>query len=339
MSSIKDTFGRTLRDLRISVTNRCNFRCSYCMPVEIFKHDYPYLKKDQLLSFEEIVRLSRLFVSHCGTKKIRLTGGEPLLRTDLPQLIKWLSDIPEVEDLSLTTNGWHLSRMADDLRAAGLMRVTVSLDALDNTVFGKINGVGRPVEPVLKGIDAAIEVGLPIKVNMLVIRGVNEDQILPMTHYFKERNICLRFIEFMDVGNCNKWSIDQVVSGKEILELLKKDFLFESLNPAYKGEVAKNYRFMDSGTEFGLITSVTQPFCKNCNRLRLSADGKLFLCLFAITGHDLKEPLRQGATDKELVDLIKGTWNLRKDRYSELRKETNRDKGSRPKIEMSYIGG
>ena len=339
MSPVKDTLGRSLRDLRISVTDRCNFRCNYCMPTEIFKYDYPYLNKNQLLSFEEIERLAQLFVARCGAKKLRLTGGEPLLRTELPQLIRRLAAISQVEDLSLTTNGWRLSTMADDLRAAGLMRVSVSLDALDTAVFSRINGVGRPGEPILRGINVAIKAGLPVKINMVVMRGVNEEQILPMARYFNERGICLRFIEFMDVGNCNAWSMDKVVSSKEILEVLQKEFSIEALSPAYQGEVARKYRFRDSGTEFGLITSITQTFCGNCNRARLSADGKLFLCLFARMGHDLKKPLRQGATDEALVEFIQRTWHTRSDRYSDLRAEIPHQNTPRPRVEMSYIGG
>ena len=333
--TITDTLNRPLRDLRISVTDRCNFRCVYCMPKEIFGSDYPYLPHSEVLTFEEISRLARIF-STFGVKKIRLTGGEPLVRKDLPQLISMLAKIPDL-DLTLTTNGTLLARNAQALKDAGLKRVSVSLDSLDNEVFKALNDVDFPVEKVIEGMEAAQRVGLePIKVNMVVKRGVNESSILPMAHYFREKGYILRFIEYMDVGHTNGWRTDDVVSAKEIVDMISAELPLEPLDPNYKGEVANRWRYKDGSGEIGVISSVTQPFCRNCNRARLSAEGKLYTCLFAIKGHDLKSLIRSGATDDELSEEIARIWGKRTDRYSELRSENTIDL---PKVEMSHIGG
>jgi cyclic pyranopterin phosphate synthase len=333
--TIKDTLGRGLRDLRISVTDRCNFRCTYCMPKDIFGADYPFLPKTELLSFEEITRLARLFATF-GVKKIRLTGGEPLMRKDLEQLVLMLNEIPGIE-LTMTTNGAVLDRMAKSLRSAGLDRVSVSLDSLDDSVFSAMNDVAFPVQRVLAGIDAALEAGFsPIKVNMVVQRGVNEDSILPMARHFRRPETILRFIEFMDVGSTNGWRLDDVVPAGEIITRVNKEFPLEALDANYPGEVARRYRYKDGAGEIGVIASVTQPFCSGCTRARLSADGSLYTCLFATQGLDLKSLLREGADDEALADTIARRWTRRGDRYSELRSE---DTIGMPKIEMSYIGG
>ena len=334
-TTIHDTFGRSLRDLRISVTDRCNFRCTYCMPKDIFGADYPFLPKSELLSFEEITRLARLFATF-GVKKIRLTGGEPLMRKDLEQLVLMLNDIPGIE-LTMTTNGAVLDRMAQSLRSAGLDRVSVSLDLLDDSVFSAMNDVAFPVQRVLAGIDAALEAGFsPIKVNMVVQRGVNEDSILPMVRRFRRPETILRFIEYMDVGSTNGWRLDDVVPAGEIITRVNKEFPLEALDANYPGEVARRYRYKDGAGELGVIASVTQPFCSSCTRARLSADGSLYTCLFATKGLDLKSLLREGADDEALADTIARRWMRRGDRYSELRSEDTIDM---PKIEMSYIGG
>ena len=333
--TITDALKRPLRDLRISVTDRCNFRCVYCMPKEIFGSDYPYLPHNEVLTFEEIARLARIF-STFGVKKIRLTGGEPLVRKDLPKLISMLAEIPDL-DLTLTTNGSLLARNAQALKDAGLSRVTVSLDSLDNEVFKALNDVDFPVEKVLEGMDAAQKVGLePIKVNMVVKRGVNQSSILPMAHYFREKGYILRFIEYMDVGHTNGWRTDDVLSLKEIVDTINAELPLEPLDPNYKGEVAERWRYKDGSGEIGVISSVTQPFCSTCNRARLSAEGKLYTCLFAVKGHDLKSLIRSGATDEEISDEIARIWGKRTDRYSELRSENTIDL---PKVEMSHIGG
>jgi len=333
--TITDTLNRPLRDLRISVTDRCNFRCVYCMPKEIFGSDYPYLPHNEVLTFEEIARLARIF-STFGVKKIRLTGGEPLVRKDLPSLISMLAQIPGL-DLTLTTNGSLLARNAQALKDAGLKRVTVSLDSLDNEVFKALNDVDFSVEKVLEGMDAAQKVGLePIKVNMVVKRGVNESSVLPMAHYFREKGYILRFIEYMDVGHTNGWRTNDVVSLKEIVNMISAELPLEPLDPNYKGEVAERWRYKDGSGEIGVVSSVTQPFCSTCNRARLSAEGKLYTCLFAIKGHDLKSLIRSGATDKEISNEIARIWGKRTDRYSELRSENTVDL---PKVEMSHIGG
>ena len=333
--TLTDTLNRPLRDLRISVTDRCNFRCVYCMPKEIFGPDYQYLRRDEVLTFEEITRLARIFVGH-GVKKIRLTGGEPLVRKDLHLLIKMLAEIPNL-DLTLTTNGALLPKQAQLLKDAGLKRVTVSLDSLDNEVFKALNDVDFPVEKVLEGMEAAHSVGLePIKVNMVVKRGVNESSILPMAKFFREKGYILRFIEYMDVGATNGWRMDEVVSAKEIVSRINAELPLEPADPNYTGEVAERWRYKDGSGEIGVIASVTQAFCRDCNRARLSAEGKLYTCLFAVKGHDFKSLLRSGASDEELSQLLTTTWGKRADRYSEIRSEGTI---ALPKVEMSHIGG
>ncbi|HSO13617.1 MAG TPA: GTP 3',8-cyclase MoaA [Anaerolineales bacterium] len=333
--TITDTFNRPLRDLRISVTDRCNFRCVYCMPKEIFGSDHPFLPHDQVLTFEEITRLARIFVSH-GVQKIRITGGEPLVRKDLHLLIGMLSEIPGV-DLTMTTNGSLLARNAQALKDAGLKRVSVSLDSLDNEIFKAMNDVDFPVEKVLEGMETAQKVGLePIKVNMVVKRGVNETSILPMARFFREKGYILRFIEYMDVGHTNGWRTNDVVSAREIVRIIDAELPLEPLDPNYKGEVAERWRYKDGNGEIGVIASVTQPFCRDCNRARLSAEGKLYTCLFAVKGYDLKSLLRGRATDEEISQKVTHIWGRRSDRYSELRSENTIDL---PKVEMSHIGG
>jgi cyclic pyranopterin phosphate synthase len=328
-----DTFGRPLRDLRISVTDRCNFRCTYCMPKEVYGREHRFLERRELLSFEEITRLARIFVS-LGTRKIRITGGEPLVRRDLERLIEQLAEL-DVE-LTLTTNASLLAAKARTLKDAGLDRVTVSLDALDDATFRAMNDVDFPVERVLEGIDAALAAGLPVKVNAVVKRGVNDDQILPMASFFKERGQTLRFIEFMDVGHTNGWRLDDVVPAREIVALLDAELGIEAVDPSYRGEVAQRWRYRDGSGEVGVITSVTQPFCGDCTRARLSAEGRLFTCLFAVRGNDLRALLRGGATDQELADGVRGIWSVRDDRYSDLRSAAT---SGLQRIEMSYIGG
>ena len=333
--TLTDTLNRPLRDLRISVTDRCNFRCVYCMPKEIFGSDHPFLPHDQVLTFEEIARLARIFVSY-GVQKIRITGGEPLVRKDLPLLIGMLSKIPGI-DLTMTTNGSLLARYAQALKDAGLKRVSVSLDSLDNKTFKAMNDVDFPVEKVLEGMETAQKVGLePIKVNMVVKRGVNESSILPMARLFREKGYILRFIEYMDVGHTNGWRTDDVVSAKEIVSVINAELPLEAADPNYTGEVAERWRYKDGRGEIGVISSVTQPFCRDCNRARLSAEGKLYTCLFAVRGHDLKSLLRGGASDEEISQKVAHVWGRRGDRYSELRSENTLDL---PKVEMSHIGG
>jgi GTP 3',8-cyclase len=330
-----DTLNRPLRDLRISVTDRCNFRCVYCMPKEIFGPDYVYLRREEVLTFEELTRLARIFVQH-GVRKIRLTGGEPLVRKDLHVLVRMLAEIPDL-DLTLTTNGALLARQARALKDAGLKRVTVSLDSLDNEVFKAMNDVDFPVEKVLEGMEAAAAVGLePIKVNMVVKRGMNESSILPMARFFREKGYILRFIEYMDVGHTNGWRMNDVLSAREIVSLINAEMPLEPVDPNYTGEVAERWRYKDGSGEVGMVASVTQAFCRDCNRARLSAEGKLYTCLFAIKGHDFKSLIRNGATDEELSQAIARLWSKRTDRYSELRSENTIDL---PKVEMSHIGG
>jgi cyclic pyranopterin phosphate synthase len=335
-----DTLGRALRDLRISVTDRCNFRCTYCMPKEIFGKDYAFLPRDQVLSFEEIERLARVFVS-LGVEKLRITGGEPLVRRDLPDLIAMLADLRRPDggeiDLTLTTNGSALRALARPLADAGLRRVTVSLDSLDDAVFGAMNGIDFPVERVLDGVAAAIEAGLaPIKVNMVVRRGINESSILPMATWARETGVILRFIEYMDVGHSNGWRLDEVVPATEIIEAISLVWPVEAAEPSYRGEVAGRWRYADGGGEFGVISSVTQPFCRDCTRARISAEGKLYTCLFAVDGHDLRALLRSEASDADLTDAIETIWLRRGDRYSELRSAAT---STLPKIEMFAMGG
>jgi GTP 3',8-cyclase len=328
-----DKLGRGLRDLRISVTDRCNFRCRYCMPAEIFGPGYAFLPKDHLLSFEELVRLVQLFVP-LGVGKIRLTGGEPLLRRGIADLVAMISAIDGVQDLAMTTNGVLLAHHAEELALAGMNRVTVSLDALDPEIFGKMNGTGAKVERVISGIMAAKNFGLPVKVNAVIQRGVNESQILPLACWARETGVDLRFIEYMDVGETNGWNMAEVVTGGEILEILSTEFQLTPRDQAYRGEVAVNWRHEGSENEIGLIRSVSAPFCADCQRIRLSADGKLFTCLFAEHGHDIREILRSGADDTGLTQSIRTIWTSREDRYSELR-----GKVEMKKAEMSYLGG
>ncbi len=332
-----DQLGRPLHDLRISVTDRCNFRCTYCMPKEIFGREYEFLARDQLLSFEEIERVTGAF-ARAGAQKVRITGGEPLLRKGIEDLIGRLAPIPGVEDLTLTTNGSLLARKARALKEAGLKRVTVSLDSMDDTVFMAMNDVGFPVQSVLDGIEAAASAGLdPIKINMVVKRGVNETSVVEVARHFRGTGRVVRFIEYMDVGTTNGWRLDDVVSGREIVELINAEFPLEPIEAGYRGEVAQRYRYRDGSGEVGVITSVTQPFCGDCTRARLSAEGKLYTCLFATKGTDLRSVLRSGASDPELDEVISGVWSQRSDRYSEIRTSQTVKIGR--KVEMSYIGG
>ncbi|MFD1864170.1 GTP 3',8-cyclase MoaA [Planococcus chinensis] len=333
---LKDRLGRPIRDLRISVTDRCNFRCSYCMPKEVFGDDYAFLPKQELLSFEEIHRLTRIFVS-MGVKKIRLTGGEPLLRRGLPELVEKIFSVEGVEDVGLTTNGLLLKQHGPALYSAGLRRLNISLDALEPDLFGKLNGRGVSSSLILQNIDFAKELGFEIKVNMVVQKGVNEAEILPMAAYFKERGITLRFIEFMDVGNDNGWSFQKVVTKKEILEKLQSAFELEPVDQDYFGEVAKRYRYQGSDSQVGFITSVSESFCSSCTRARLSSDGKFYTCLFAVEGFDIRGLLRSGSDDAELLQAVSAVWERRSDRYSDER--TEQTAKSRKKIGMSYIGG
>jgi cyclic pyranopterin phosphate synthase len=333
---VLDAGQRPLHDLRISVTDRCNFRCVYCMPKEVFGREFQFLPSTQLLSFEEITRLARLFVG-LGVEKIRLTGGEPLLRRDLERLVAMLAGIGGLRDLTLTTNGSLLAQKAQPLKDAGLRRVTVSLDSLDDAVFQAMNDVNFPVARVLAGIEAADAAGLaPIKVNMVVKRGVNEDSIVEMASYFRHTGHILRFIEYMDVGNTNGWRMDDVVPASEIVATLSAAWPLDPVEPAYRGEVASRYRYRDGAGEVGVIASVTQPFCGDCSRARLSAEGKLYTCLFASFGHDLRALLRGGQSDEQLDAFLRGIWLRRVDRYSELRTLAT---AAGPKVEMSHIGG
>lgn len=331
-----DTLARPLRDLRISVTDRCNFRCTYCMPKEVFGRDYEFLARDLLLSFEEITRLTRTF-TRLGVSKVRITGGEPLLRSNIEELVAMLADVPGVDDLTLTTNGSLLRRKAERLAEAGLDRVTVSLDSLDDERFMAMNDVGFPVDRVLDGIEAASEAGLtPIKVNVVVKRGTNDQDVLPMAAHFRGSGHIVRFIEYMDVGTTNGWRLDDVVPAAEIVAAIDGVHPLEAIPPNYPGEVATRYRYRDGGGEIGVISSVTAPFCGSCSRARLSAEGSLFTCLFATKGHDLRGLLRDGATDEEVETILRGIWEVRTDRYSEIRSEAT---GDWERVEMSYIGG
>ncbi|MDM0057857.1 GTP 3',8-cyclase MoaA [Variovorax fucosicus] len=344
---LADQFGRPLTDLRISVTDRCNFRCSYCMPKEVFDKDYTYLPHSALLSFEEITRLARLFAAH-GVRKIRLTGGEPLLRKNIEVLVGQLAALRTTDgqplDLTLTTNGSLLARKAAVLKAAGLQRVTVSLDGLDDTVFRQMNDVDFPVADVLMGIDAALAAGLgPIKVNMVVKRGTNEQEILPMARHFRGTGVVLRFIEYMDVGATNGWRMDEVMPSAEVIACIAAEFPLRPLEPTAPGETAQRWAYADGGGEIGVISSVTQAFCHDCSRARLSTEGQLYTCLFASRGHDLRPLLRGDAADEQLIAAIGHIWQGRADRYSELRALRGPDAaadGSAPRrVEMSYIGG
>ncbi|AMR03720.1 MULTISPECIES: GTP 3',8-cyclase MoaA [Bacillus] len=332
-----DKLQRPLKDLRISVTDRCNFRCRYCMPEEIFGPDYSFLSNDKILSFDEIERITRIFVS-LGVRKLRITGGEPLLRRGLPKLIERLHKIDGVEDIGLTTNGSLLKKFAPDLYKAGLSRVTVSLDSLEEERFFYLNGNRSKVQRVLEGIQAAAEVGMKIKINMVVQKGKNEQDILQMAQYFKENRHILRFIEYMDVGNYNGWDLKEVVSKQEIVNTIHKVMPLERIEANYSGEVATRYRYIGSDEEIGIISSVTDSFCSSCTRARISAEGKLYTCLFASKGNDLRELLRSEHTDEDITDVVRDIWNNREDRYSDERlNHTN--KKTIPKIEMSHIGG
>ncbi|MGB7543376.1 MAG: GTP 3',8-cyclase MoaA [Burkholderiales bacterium] len=330
-----DTLGRHLRDLRISVTDRCNFRCVYCMPRDVFGSDYPFLARSELLSFEEIARLARIFRGQ-GIEKIRLTGGEPLLRKNLERLVEMLARIPGL-DLTLTTNGALLAKKARSLKSAGLQRVTVSLDSLDDSVFRAINDADFPVTEVLNGIDTAAAAGLaPIKINMVVKRGANEQSVVPMARHFKDSGHIVRFIEYMDVGATNGWRMDDVVPSAEVVRMIDAEMPLEPLDPNYPGEVAGRWRYRDGSGEIGVISSVTQAFCRTCTRARLSTEGMLYTCLFAGQGYDLRGMLRGGSSDEEIHSAITRIWHARADRYSEIR---TAETAKLRKIEMSYIGG
>jgi cyclic pyranopterin phosphate synthase len=335
-----DRRGRALHDLRISVMDRCNFRCPYCMPKAQFHEHYRFLKSQERLSFDEIVRLARLFAG-LGVRKLRLTGGEPLLRANLSDLVGDLSSIPEIEDIALTTNGVLLAQHAIDLQANGLKRVTVSLDSLDPETFKRMSGGFGALDQVLQGIDAALGAGLaPVKVNTVVERGVNDHTLLDLVDHFRSKPVIVRFIEFMDVGNRNAWRRDMVVPSRELAERISARWPIHPISENYTGEVAKRWRFDDGAGEIGFISSVSQPFCGNCSRARLSSEGKFYTCLFATHGLDLREAMRSGASDADLLQIIRGTWRERTDRYSELRGASNDTaQPGEKKIEMYYIGG
>jgi cyclic pyranopterin phosphate synthase len=335
-----DRLGRPLHDLRISVTDRCNFRCTYCMPKEIYGRDFEFLPKDQVLSLEEIHRAARAFVA-LGVEKLRITGGEPLVRRGLPELVRMLAGLRTPAgnelDLTLTTNGAALRALAQALAEAGLRRVSVSLDSLDDEVFGAMNGIDFPVARVLDGIDAALDAGLdPVKINMVVRRRVNEESVVPMAGWARDTGVTLRFIEYMDVGHSNAWRLDEVVPAAELIDRVTAIWPAEPAESGYRGEVADRWRYADGGGEFGVISSVTRPFCRDCTRARLSADGKLYTCLFAVAGRDVRAVLRDGSTDKELIAFLADAWSVRDDRYSELRARSTSDL---PKIEMFAMGG
>ncbi|HHL3303921.1 TPA: GTP 3',8-cyclase MoaA [Bacillus cereus] len=333
---MKDSLKRPLQDLRISVIDRCNFRCTYCMPAEVFGPDYAFLQEECLLTFDEIERLARLFIS-MGVNKIRLTGGEPLLRKDLPKLIGRLAKLEGLKDIGLTTNGIHLAKQAKALKEAGLKRVNISLDAIEDHVFQKINGRNVSTKPVLKGIEAAKAAGLEVKVNMVVKKGMNDNQILHMARYFKEQEIQLRFIEFMDVGSTNGWNFEQVITKEQLIEKINRVSPIEPVKPRYFGEVAKLYRYVGSDAEVGFITSVSESFCSSCTRARISADGKFYTCLFGEKGTDLRTLLRENISDASLLKILQHTWGYRTDQYSDERTAERTNK--RQKVEMSYIGG
>jgi cyclic pyranopterin phosphate synthase len=333
---LNDAFGRPLRDLRISVTDRCNFRCTYCMPREVFGPGYQFLQRAEILSYEEITRLARIFVAH-GVEKIRLTGGEPLVRRNLDELIAQLKDISGLKDLTLTTNGSLLRAQARKLKAAGLQRITVSLDSLDDAVFQRMNDAGVPVSAVLDGIAAAQEAGLaPIKVNAVVQRGVNDHTVVDLARHFKGTDVIVRFIEYMDVGATNGWQLDQVVTAGELARMIDSEMPIEPAERNYRGEVAQRWRYRDGSGEIGIISSISEPFCGACTRARLSAEGELYTCLFGVKGHDFRALLRGSADDEEIADFLSRVWRIRDDRYSELR---TAETALLPKVEMSHIGG
>ncbi|WP_078429257.1 GTP 3',8-cyclase MoaA [Alkalihalobacterium alkalinitrilicum] len=338
LKKIVDLFGRPLRDIRISVTDQCNFRCQYCMPAEIFGPDYEFLPKERLLSFEELTRLTRIFAL-LGVKKVRITGGEPLMRKDLPLLIKMIKDVDGISEIAMTTNGVFLAKYAQALKDAGLNRVTVSLDSLNDDRFGKINGRGFKVDKILEGIEVAASVGLTVKINMVVKKGGNDQDILPMARYFSEKGHILRFIEYMDVGNTNGWKLDQVVPSQEIVKMIDNEWSLEPVDSNYYGEVATRYRYKGTNKEIGMISSVTQAFCSTCSRARLSVEGKLYTCLFASSGTDLRGPVKEGKSDEDIIKLISKVWNDRHDRYSEERLSNTAELKKRKKVEMSHIGG
>lgn len=338
MNHVLDQLQRPLRDLRISVTDRCNFRCSYCMPAEVFGSDYAFLPNEKILSFEEIERLVRIFVQF-GVQKIRITGGEPLLRRDLPKLVGMINQVEGVQDIAMTTNGTLLKKYAQQLKDAGLARVSVSLDSLDEERFSDMNGRRGKVKTVLEGIEKAAEVGLKVKINMVVKKGKNEQDIVQMAEFFKEKQHILRYIEYMDVGNSNGWKLDDVVQKKDIVEQVNAFSPLEKVAPNYKGEVASRYEYKDKKTEIGVISSVTESFCSACSRARISAEGKLYTCLFATKGTDLRELLRTNEDDKAIADSISSVWENRKDRYSDERNEQTIAERKKSKIEMSHIGG
>lgn len=335
-TTIVDTFERPLRDLRISVTDRCNFRCTYCMPAEIFHERFKFLPHEKILTFEEITRLTRL-ITDMGAVKLRLTGGEPLVRQEIDVLVKMLAQIDGVEDLAMTTNAYLLPKFAAKLKDAGLQRLTISLDSLDEAVFHKMNGERASVAKVLEGIQAAKDVGFDnIKINCVVQRGINDHTIVDMARWARDEGHIVRFIEYMDVGTMNGWKMDEVVPAREIVEKIDAELPLERVKRNYASETALRWQYADGGGEIGVIASVTMPFCGNCSRMRLSPEGQIFTCLFATEGTDLKTPLREGATDEELIHIVSKTWQQRDDRYSETRSEKTTD---RDKIEMYYIGG
>ncbi len=336
---VVDKLGRPLRDLRISVTDRCNFRCPYCMPAEIYGERYQFLPREQLLTFEEITRLTRIIV-RLGAVKARITGGEPLVRKDVERLVEMLAGVDGVEDLTMTTNAYLLPQKAEALKDAGLQRVTVSFDSLDDEVFRQMNGRGFGTESVLAGIEAAERVGLgPIKINAVVQRGVNDHTVVDLARYFRERGHTMRFIEYMDVGNRNGWRLDHVVPADEIVAMIDAEMPLEPVESGYRGEVAMRYRYRDGGGEMGVIASVTKPFCGDCTRIRLSPEGSIYTCLFSGVGRDLRGPIREGATDDELEAIVRGTWRSRTDRYSEERSSMTEELRAQEKVEMYHIGG
>ena len=336
---ITDQLNRPIHDLRVSVTDKCNLRCTYCMPKEVFHDGYPFLRRSELLSYEEIERLVRSFVG-VGVRKIRITGGEPLLRRDLPVLVKKIADIDGIEDIALTTNGLLLDKFAHTLKDSGLRRITVSLDSMNDDTFGAMNGLGIGTEKVLAGIDAALEAGFaPVKINVVVQKGTNESEILDVVRYFKERKCIVRFIEYMDVGNCNHWEMAEVMPSAELRSLIETEFPLKAVDAEYRGEVATRYRFEEGDGEVGFISSVTAPFCGDCSRARISAEGTLYTCLFASNGVELKQPLRDGASKEEMMEIIRSVWSAREDRYSELRASNSKNGLTSNKVEMFHIGG
>jgi len=340
---LSDALNRPLHDLRVSVTDRCNFRCTYCMPRDVFGKGYQFLRQNQLLSFEEIDRLVRLFTT-LGVTKLRLTGGEPLLRKNIESLISMLANIPGIEDIAMTTNASLITKeRARALREAGLQRLNISLDALDSDIYHQMNDVNIPLKKVLDGIEFANNAGFDsVKVNMVVQKGVNDQDILPMVHYFRGSGVVLRFIEFMDVGNHNQWKLDQVLTAREILEIIQSEYALETRQASYPGEVAKRWEFSDGAGEIGIISSISQPFCGDCSRARLSAIGELFTCLFASSGFDLRSLVRADLTDEEISQKLINIWAARSDRYSEVRfspENSGRLPRTSQKVEMSYIGG